>query len=360
MTTHYEVDGKMIKGGEQVEVRSKAEILATLDKSGTLDGMPFMPQMFDYCGQRFTVYKNAYKTCDTVSGKYIGLHLDDTVHLPIRCDGKAFDGCQAACLLFWRTAWLKPATPSGDASAAPVPFPSRSCTEADVSAGTSREVDGRKLYRCQATCLLEFTRPMAWWDVRQYADAYRSGNWSIAQILRGLTFLGYTYGTRAHRRKIGAPARWLYNKARFLWGGVPFPRRPDLFPQKKTATSNAVLDLKPGEFVRVKSFEDILATLGKDGSHRGLMFDAELVPYCGKVFRVMTRVERFVDEACGEMRSLKTPAVILDGVVCQSKYSGQRMFCPREIYSWWREAWLERVEPMALAQHDDVQRKSAA
>lgn len=354
-----QVDKKMIKAGEYVEVRSKAEILASLDKNATIDGMPFMPQMFEYCGKRFTVYKNAYKTCDTVSGKYIGLQVDDAVHLPIRCDGKAFDGCQAACLLFWRTAWLKPVNEAGDVPMSSPASASRGCTEADVLAATSRDVDGRKLYRCQATSLLEFTRPMAWWDVRQYANAYRSGNWSIAQILRGLTYLGYTYGTRAHRPKIGAPARWLYNKARFVWGGIPFPRRPDLFPQKKSAASTTVLNLKPGEFVRVKPFEEILATLGKDGSHRGLMFDAELVPYCGKVFRVMTRVERFVDESCGEMRTLKTPAVILDGVVCQSKYSGQRMFCPREIFSWWREAWLERVEPMVLEERDGEHREAA-
>jgi hypothetical protein len=37
--------------------------------------------------------------------------------------------------------------------------------------------------------------------------------------------------------------------------------------------------------VRVKSYEEILATLDTAGSNRGLSFDAELVPYCGKVSR---------------------------------------------------------------------------
>ena len=45
-----------------MEVRSKEEILRTLDKSGRLEGLPFMPQMFQYCGQRFQVYKRAHKT----------------------------------------------------------------------------------------------------------------------------------------------------------------------------------------------------------------------------------------------------------------------------------------------------------
>jgi hypothetical protein len=40
---------------------------------------------------------------------------------------------------------------------------------------------------------------------------------------------------------------------------------------------------------------------------------------------------------------LKTPAVILDDVFCLARYSNHRMFCPRSIFSWWREIWLERV-----------------
>jgi hypothetical protein len=63
------------RAGDWVEVRSKEEILKTLDKNGRLEELPFMPQMFDYCGQRFRVYKRARKTCDTVSGCYVGRNL---------------------------------------------------------------------------------------------------------------------------------------------------------------------------------------------------------------------------------------------------------------------------------------------
>lgn len=54
--------------GDRVEVRSKEEILATLDSNGRLEGLPFMPQMFEYCGQGFQIFKSAHKTCDTVNG----------------------------------------------------------------------------------------------------------------------------------------------------------------------------------------------------------------------------------------------------------------------------------------------------
>jgi hypothetical protein len=53
--------------GDWVEVRSKTEILMSLDEKGRFQGLPFMPQMFQYCGQRFRVYKRAHKTCDTVN-----------------------------------------------------------------------------------------------------------------------------------------------------------------------------------------------------------------------------------------------------------------------------------------------------
>jgi hypothetical protein len=94
--------------GDWVEVLSKEDILRTLDKNGRLDGLPFMPQMFKYCGQRFRIYKRAYKTCDTVSGHYTGRRLQDGFHLSLRCDGQAYGGCQAGCLIFWKSAWLKP------------------------------------------------------------------------------------------------------------------------------------------------------------------------------------------------------------------------------------------------------------
>ena len=108
-------------------------------------------------------------------------------------------------------------------------------------------------------------------------------------------------------------------------------------------TPTCSLNLQPGELVRVKSHKDILATIDKNYFNRGLAFDAELVPSCGKTFRVQARVSKFIDEKTGKMKTLKTPAVILEGVWCESRYSNCKMFCPRAIYSWWREIWLERV-----------------
>jgi hypothetical protein len=44
------------------------------------------------------------------------------------------------------------------------------------------------------------------------------------------------------------------------------------------------------------------------------------------------------------MLEMKSPCIVLDQVVCQARYSANRMFCPRAMYPYWREIWLEKVE----------------
>src|SRR5881628_1235774 len=98
-----------LRVGEIVEVKSKEEILATLDETGALDRLPFMPEMLAFCGKQLTVTRRADKSCDTVSATNKRLRrFENTVHLDdSRCDGSAHGGCQAECTLFWKEAWLR-------------------------------------------------------------------------------------------------------------------------------------------------------------------------------------------------------------------------------------------------------------
>jgi hypothetical protein len=353
-----------LRAGDWVEVRSKEEILSSLDKNGRLQELPFMPQMFRYCGQRFRVFKRAHKTCDTVN-PVASRRVADAVHLDLRCDGAAYGGCQAACLIFWKEAWLKPI--SGGTSPAPPsereirdrPIAPRDCTERDVWNATRRHGESSEdiRYVCQATHLPFYTEPLQWWDPRQYLEDYSSGNITLGRLLSGALYVLYYHLTLAKRNRLGRPGRWLYDQFQFLIGGVPFPWKKGTVPAGHP-TPRCDLNLQPGDLVRVKSHEAILATLDSM-KNRGMHFDAELVPYCGKIFRVRTRVEKFINEKTGQLSTLKTPAVILEGVWCQSRYSQCRMFCPRAIYSWWREIWLERVEAPAEGPERRVKTASA-
>ena len=95
----------------------------------------------------------------------------------------------------------------------------------------------------------------------------------------------------------------------------------------------------------MRSPEEIKATLDEKGFNRGLSFDREMLRYCGQTLRVKARVTTLIDESTGRMVTIKRDAIILEGGVCSGECSTGRWFCPREIYAYWREAWLERVEP---------------
>lgn len=331
-----------LRAGDWVEVRSKEEILQTLDAKGELDGMPFMPEMFAFCGQRLQVYKRAHKTCDTVF-PIRGRRVDRAVHLETRCDGSAHAGCQAGCLLFWKEAWLKPVDNVSKANVLPVLRNQTGCTERDVETATQvASQNGAPVYSCQATRLPYFTTDLNWWEVSQYIEDYRAGNVTLRRMIEGLGYSAYFNLSQAGIG-LGRPMRSLYDKVAPLWTKSHFPRHAGPIPEGQP-TPGEKLDLQPGEMVRVKSHKEILATINTGSRNRGLWWDAEMVPYCGGTYRVLKRVTKILDEKTGKMTEMKNPCIILDKVVCQSRYSSCRMFCPRAIYPYWREIWLERVE----------------
>jgi hypothetical protein len=338
--------------GNWVEVRSKEEILNTLDQNGQIDGMPFMPEMFQFCGKRFQVHKRAHKTCDP---DFNSRRIKNAVHLQTRCDGQAHGGCQAGCLLFWNEAWLKPTGSSNSNGAnVKIDLPSRAvsslsatgCTESAVWKGVRAQASGPEeddpAYICQTT-QVQFQEPLKWWDLSQYAEDYFSGNTPLWRFLRGFVWSMYFHLSQAGIG-VGPAMRWCYERAAFFWGGTKWPRRTGTIPIGQP-TPNAELNLQPGELVRVKSHEEILRTLSTGSKNRGLWWDAELVPYCGKTFRVAHRIHNVLDEKTGKMVRMKSPSILLEDVICGARYSPCRMFCPRSTYAYWREIWLERVEP---------------
>jgi hypothetical protein len=337
-----------LRSGEIVEVRSAREILATLDERAALDALPFMPEMLPFCGQRFRVYRRSDKTCDTIAQSG-GRRMQRTVHLEgLRCDGQAHGGCQAGCLLFWKEAWLKrvpsesAATPAPISSSAAVTKPGLAPAEAERldRAARADDRDGER-YFCQATQLLEASTPLAWWDLRQYARDLITGNVSPVQLVRGAAYSWYAI-LRRYLDRLYSAAFNVYTRVR--------PRRNrdrgDAVPVVGAAPPVAAaepLDLKAGELVQVRPRAEILATLDRSSRNRGLYYDKEMWCFSGGTYRVLRRVERIIDEKTGRMLRFRTGCVILDGVTCSGERSAKRLFCPRSIFSFWRENWLRRV-----------------
>jgi hypothetical protein len=142
--------------------------------------------------------------------------------------------------------------------------------------------------------------------------------------------------------KIGRPLRALYNFVQSLYGGGLYPHSRGTIPLGG-ATPVEELNLQPGELVRVKSHKAILATVDRYNRNRGMCFVADQVPYCGRTFRVLKRVNQIIDERSGRMTKMKTPAIALEGIVCGGRYVDFCLFCPRSTFLYWREIWLERI-----------------
>jgi hypothetical protein len=323
-----------LRVGEWVEVRSAAEILATLDARQGIDGLPFMPEMLRYCGKKFRVYKSAHKTADTIQHFAIR-RMADAVHLEeLRCDGAAHGGCQAGCLLFWKESWLKRVSrgasdPGSTDSERGSSTESGSCAIVpDVLVRETRysvAEEEPKRYRCQATEMLNATTAVSRrgrWDPRFYVRDLTSGNVNLVDFIR-----------------FGALA--CLNSFLLFWFGCRYPRLRGLAGDQ---TPTQELNLQPGELVRVKSKGDIQRTLNREFRNRGMWFDVEMLAYCGKgSLWVLSRVEKIVNEKTGEMMTLKNPCIILEGVTCSGNYLYRRMFSQRREYMYFREIWLERV-----------------
>jgi hypothetical protein len=308
-----------LRRGDLVEVRSQAEILATLDERCMLDGLPFMPEMLQYCGHRFRVAARADKICSTM---YAGSQeLPAAVLLEdLRCDGSEHDGCQTGCRIFWKEVWLRRLEPEELALSTP---DSNAADTALVSVAkrwaSYAAPDGTARYVCQATESHRASRPLRTVDPRPYIHQLRSGNVDIFRFTRlMLRALVQEFSLRIGVRD-----------TRPLRGSRTEP------------LDTPRLDLHPGDLVRVKSKEQILETLSPEGSDRAVAFDDENMPFCGGTYQVYRRVNHMIDEFTGRMMDLEHEWYMLDDVVCSGEHAPGRWFCPRGFHVQWTDAWIE-------------------
>ena len=299
--------GRWLLVGDVVEIRSLDEIRNTLDASDCLDGLPFMPEMAAFCGQRAVVFRCVDKIYDYGRSKTLRRLKDVVLLAGLRCDGSAHYGCQTACYLLWKKIWLKPVARS--------PLVQHPITQAPAAVShQSTPSTGR--YTCQYTELVAASRPMARWDIRQDLRPLLTGNvtvraFSVAMLTR------------------------LFNAVQAARGGVGYPS----MARGRMTIASSGRRLVPGDTVRVLAAENIAATLDDYGRHRGLWFDRDMVKHCGRRYTVLRRVERIIDDATGQMLGMKTPCLVLAGVEASGEFL---RFCAQQEYPFWREIWLSQ------------------
>jgi hypothetical protein len=301
-----------LRPGDFVEVKSPGEILQTLDADGTLERLPFMPEMAEYCGRRFRVAKRVVKSCyyGTSSGMRT-FPAEDVVLLEgLRCSGAEHDGCQKACNIFWREAWLRKVQ-----GAKPL--------QASIDSVSSKQLrtrlktqTGPNTYFCQASEILNATRELSHWErFGKCVSDVRAGNCGVLEMGKRISV-------------------WLFWKIRKKLLGV-YARGS----QKSTPVES--LNLRSGEWVEIKPLESISQTLDGKAFNRGLFFTPAMGGLCGQQHRVERRPEKIIVDGTGEMRHLRN-TVFLEGSLCGCAcvaFGG----CPRGEFAYWREIWLSRV-----------------
>ena len=259
------MSGVALRRGDLVEVRGAGEILATLDDSGCLGSLPFMAEMVQHCGRRFHVDRRAEKVCDTINRSMQSRRLADVVFLDeLRCDGSGHGQCQADCRFYWKEAWLRRVSPGVPPGGASDPRDVEALCELLHRGALRGEGDGPVAFRCQVTEMVAASTPLSTADPRPYVRELTCGNVTVGTFVRIMS-----------RAAVMQPLH-----------RVNLLPSPPLSGRHTTSPPVANLDLQAGEWVRVRSREEIEATLTTKGTNRGLWFDREMLALCGQVFRV--------------------------------------------------------------------------
>jgi hypothetical protein len=292
--------------GEIVKVCSEKEILATLDKNGTLEGLPFIADMRKYCGEKFRVQRHVTKL--VVEGVGVRRINEVVILAGVTCDGEANEGCRRTCPLLWKEAWIRKVNDNNGQNQRVERMSSATENELDLPEGISV---------CQSVNLFKATSAVYKWDFRQHMWDIISGTYRPVERMR-----------------------LILNSLSLQVQRVLAGKKPSTLRGRLKRTPSVTLSLQLGELVEVKSKEEILATLDSKGRNRGLNFTPEMVKYCGKRLRVLKRLDKMVSEKTGEIREIAN-TVLLEGSTCDGKSQGG---CQRVCYCLWREIWLRRVQ----------------
>jgi hypothetical protein len=100
------------------------------------------------------------------------------------------------------------------------------------------------------------------------------------------------------------------------------------------------IPFQTGEFVRVRSREEIDSTLDPFKELKGCAFLAEMYQYCGTQQRVLKSMQRFMDERDYKVKKVRG-VILLENIIC----TGTPTFgaCDRCCFLFWREEWLEKL-----------------
>jgi hypothetical protein len=171
----------------------------------------------------------------------------------------------------------------------------------------------------------------------------------LPKVARGAADFGPQPWKLRLKRSLARP--WNYHVKKWLKRYSPyfFKLETRLQPAQDAPSASQVITpaapLVAGDWVRVRSREEIQATLDRWQELKGCAFLDNMWEYCDTAQRVLQPMERFLDERDYKVKKCRG-IVLLEGVICRgTPVFGQ---CDRCCHLFWREEWLEKIDTLRL------------
>jgi hypothetical protein len=116
--------------------------------------------------------------------------------------------------------------------------------------------------------------------------------------------------------------------------------REDSYPQAIAKGFAPAIPFAKGDWVKVRSREEILSTLDPFKELKGCAFLPGMYQYCGTQQRVLRSMRYFMDERDYKLKKARG-VILLENIIC----NGTATFgeCDRCCFLFWREEWLEKA-----------------
>ena len=281
--------------------------------------MPFMPEMARHAGGA-TRSRRVDKICDTIAATgsrrmHATVFLDD-----LRCDGSGHGGCQAGCRFYWKEAWLrrvdhKVSTPPCRMGCCPTSSGRPGWDTDRGRGGATRALALSGDRSIQGFRAAEDFQSFAYW--REFTNGNFGPLRFIPLAVRGLVmevagppWRASSAPPRGAGRSPRPGSRWTYTPANWCGCG-----------RRRNRSHARRAGLEPGALLRPRDASVLRPDTPRQGPGR-------------PVHRREDRPDAQNPEGRHHPR----------GPVCSGECSTGRWFCPRAIYPFWREAWLDRVE----------------
>lgn len=291
-----------------VKIRTREDVLQTLDSDFKLDGCQLTDKMCGCCSAVRRVTKVVRNVFDEHESRMYETRAPLYILENMICDGKVQDfehRCDHCCQLLWHEEWLKRAEGEEDPMLTEETSfyggenlcgPDTSCTISLPEVCQLRLLDGLKRQNSSISNLLQFRIKLLW-----------STKTKASYLVNRLKSITSSYLDTAE-------TSFLYNNS-----------------------------IKQGDTVRVLNREEINKSLDLHNKYNKCQFINEMYKYCDNDYIVLKEIKYFYDEAKRKMCKCKD-IFLLQDVTCSGERRAFSKPCDRHCYYFWHKKWIRKIK----------------